>query len=420
MLYWMIDTPWLIGAIIVFIILVFLCLFGSLGLRIKIYLENCRVLNNTREETIRRKEEKIKLYREIKNTFSAFLILFLAMLLYLLHIKKEYQVVEQFYVNEVYNENANNSINDIFDKNEREYISEIDWAYSAVHIDWYTERFESENQGIVAEDIEQYFTNVENIYQKVPYKDDLYIDIKNMKAESDDESDDESILDAKKTEYDIIYETFNNAVNADISNWKSEALWEAYNAGKELTKINNTSEMVFQTGVLAEGAHENVYKESRGNDNTLLYLAGATENFEEFSDFFVRDSGNGVIISDVKICFRQAKMDYREGLKEKENESPLAKHFLLKSYGELQYVTEHTLLEDEMYLTYLYYRGMTSLQLISYIDDYELRVTLCSDEKDIWDEFLEYHDGDIEGIKVENKTKDEILYVYNMLAEYAN
>lgn len=416
MLYWMIDTPWLIGAIIVFIILSFLFLFCSLGLRIKIYLENCRVLNNTRKETIRKKEEKIKLYREIKNTFSSFFILFLAMLLYLLHIKKEYQVVEQFYVNEVYNENANNSINDIFDKNEREYISEIDWAYSAVHIDWYAERFESENQGITDEDIKQYFVYVNNIYQKVPYKDNLYIEQKNI----EEESNGENVLDAKATEYNRIYETFNDAVNADISDWESEALWEAYNAGKELTKINNTSEMVFQTGVLAEGAHENVYKESRGNDNTLLYLAGATENFEDFLNFFIRDSGNEVIISDVEICFRQAKMDYREGLKEKEDKNPLAKHFLLKSYEELRYVTEQTLPEDEMYLTYLYYRGMTCLQLISYIDDYELRVTLCNDETDMWNEFLEYHNGDIEGIKVENKTKNEILYVKNMLEEYAD
>ena len=416
MLYWMIDTPWLISAIFVFGILSFLCFFFILGLKKKITLEEYRLLNITQEKNIKKKKKSIKSYRERKNTFSAFLLLFCTVLLCLLHIKKEYQVVEQFYINEEFNENTYNSINDIFVKNEREYISEVDWAYSAVHIDWYTERFETENEGIVAEDMEQYYTKVKNIYQIVPYKDDLYIDIKNMKVEGDDEG----ILDAKITEYENIYETFNNAVNADISNWKSEDLWKAYSAGKELTKMNNTSEMIFQTGVLAEGAHENVYKESRGNDNTLLYLAGVTENFEDFLSFFVRDSGSGVIISDVEICFRQAKGDYREGLKEKNNKNPLAKHFLLKSYEEMRYVTEQTLLEDEMYLTYLYYRGMVCLQLISYIDDYELRTDLCNKELDMWNVFLEYHNGDIEGMKVESKTKDEILYVKKMLSNYAN
>lgn len=49
--------------------------------------------------------------------------------------------------------------------------------------------------------------------------------------------------------------------------------------------MNNTSEIVFQTAVLAEGAHEKCYREQRNNKTGIIYLGGTVKYFEDFLTF---------------------------------------------------------------------------------------------------------------------------------------
>lgn len=402
MLYPIIGTQWMPILVYIFIAVFLLFLFCYLIFVCKVYLNKERKIREKRKSKIRNLKIKIKSQRRIKNCLLFCTILSFGILVLLWYTKKEYQIVEHFYGTDVFDKNSNDLKADIFEKSEREYEHKMNWADSAVHMDWYWEIVGTENKDIDSDDINEYCDKVEEKYKEMPYKEDLYLDV-----ESDDEE-----------EYSEMYAIFNNAVNSDISNWKSDDLWEAYIAGKKLLKNNNTSEMVFQTGVLAEGAHENVYKESRGNDDTRLYIAAATEEFDDFISFIDRNSGNGVIVSEVEICFRQSKMDYREGLKEKDDENLEAQHFFLKAYSENVYATEHTSLEDKMYLTYLYYRGLSFLGLISYMKDDESRSALCAAEIELWDAFLEKHDGDIGEQTVENKTKDDILEVKIRIEQY--
>ena len=300
----------------------------------------------------------------------------------------------------------------LFKVEERIFKSEEEWAEKAVHLDWYDEVFSGENNDITYAQIEAYQTKVNIIHKEPPFKKDMYIENELV------ENIDESIVRLQEEEEDRLYNIFKAAVGAPIRGWDCEKLWDAYNAGEELSKKNNTSAMVFQTAVLAEGAHGNLYEESRGSVNSLQYLAGATKYFEEFLKFEVRDAGNGTMVSVSEVCFREGKMDYREGTHLKDAEQKNARHFLVKAYAEFQFVLEDTSMEDKKYLTCLYYAGLSCLRIMSYIDDPKIQSELCQQIVEKWDEFSEYYNGNVEEITVENITKDAVDEVRKQLKGY--
>lgn len=300
----------------------------------------------------------------------------------------------------------------LFKVEERVFKSEEEWAEKAVHLDWYDDVFSEENNGITYAQIEVYQTKVNIIHKEPPFKKDMYIENELV------ENIDENIVILQEEEEERLYKIFKAAVGVPIRGWDCEKLWEAYNAGEELSKKNNTSAMVFQTAVLAEGAHGNLYEQSRGGANSLQYLAGATKYFEEFLKFEVRDAGNGTMVSVREVCFREGKMDYREGTHLKDTEQKNARHFLVKAYAEFQFVLEDTSVEDKKYLTYLYYAGLSCLRIMSYIEDEKIQSDLCQQIVEEWDEFSEYHNGNVEEITVENVTKDAVDEVRKQLESY--
>lgn len=193
-------------------------------------------------------------------------------------------------------------------------------------------------------------------------------------------------------------------------------MWDAFEAGSEIAKMHNTSEIVFQTYVLAEGAHANAYNTSRNDPNTLKYLAGGTEKMEEFLKFTDKDPGNGISVSVSSMSFRMGKMDYREGLREKDDNNPEARHFLLKAYEEFQYSIEKTGINDKDYVNNLYYCSLACLHLMSYVEDSGLEKELCELELERWAEFKEYVGDEFNSIKVENN--DNLQEIIDDLEDY--
>ena len=396
---WIMDTQIFFSVLVVCLVILLIFFIGLIYYCIKIRMEVSRkAVSKKRAEN---KEQKSEALRKRRRIFGEVFVLVLVLVSCLLYKRNEYRIMDDFYSQKQYDRSVDETLAQIFEKKARKYIDEVDRVYEAVHMDIYDDVFGDGHDGINENDIEQYQEKIGSIYQEMPYKDDLI-----KEAE-------EEMLE----EYDEILKTFKEAVDADISTWKPDDLWEAYEAGRELSKKNNTSEMVFQTAVLAEGAHENSYKISRDDSNTRLYLAGTTESFEEFLDFNTRNSGAGTIVSELEVCYRQGKMDYREGIKEKERNNPEARHFLLKTYTEVQYARDHTAVENKNYLSYLYYCSLACLRLVSYIEDKELRLAMCNKELEKWDYFLERNNGSLGGQEVEDKTEKDIYDAYDKLLD---
>lgn len=329
----------------------------------------------------------------------------------LLCFKREYgEISQRFHSAKKYKQyQEENKRNELFKKEVREYANQEEWIEKAVHRDWYYEIFSEKNSGVTYAQIQEYQKRVTAIHKEPGYKKDIYIE---------SEFIDESIASLQEDEEMKLYNVFKAAVGTPIAEWNSEDIWEAYKAGEELTKKNNTSAMVFQTAVLAEGAHENLYKESRGGENGLLYHAGAIKSFEEFLGFEVRDPGDGSIIPVSEVCFREGKIDYRQGIYLKEAEDAFARHFLVKAYAEFQFILESTDMDDKKYLTYLYYAGLSTLHIMSYIDDGGVKSDLCRQIVDKWDKFSEKYNGKIENITVENISAKRVGEVRTQLKGY--
>lgn len=383
-----------------------ICLLYSFRMCVLVvFIKNETKTGNLKGRNQKRKKEETN-YR---NKIEDFLIVIMITVIiwgYLAYEKKEYRVIEQFYDLNNVEENVGEHI---FKKVEREYVGEQEWAEIIIHKDLYEECFDIESENITIDDIESYRDWIWNIYLERPFKEDILIDLK--KAGN-------SEIDIKKEEeFDRLYAVFKEAVNDELSDWKASDLWEAYEAGKEISKINYTSEMIFQTGVLAEGAHENIFRENYYDKNSLIYLAGATEQFEKFLTFKIRDAGNDNFISEAEVSFRQGKMDYREGTKRKDMDEKDARHFLLKAYAEFQYILEQVTIEDELYPPALYYSGLVILRMMSYID-IEERNEICKKELERWEFLLEYYEKNTAMIKVEGKSFIEIIEIRDDLLMY--
>lgn len=323
------------------------------------------------------------------------------------------EISQQFHSVKKYRQyQSDKKMDELFKKEVRKFANQEEWIEKAVHLDWYYEVFSEENTSTTYAQIQEYQKRVTTIHKEPGYKTDIYIE------NEFGEIVDESIASLQKEEENKLYNIFKTAVGVPITEWNSGDIWEAYEAGEELSKKNNTSAMVFQTAVLAEGAHENLYKESRGGENSLLYHAGAIKSFEEFLGFVVRNPGDGSIISVSEVCFREGKIDYRQGIYLKEAEEVSARHFLVKASAEFQFVLENTDMDDKKYLTVLYYAGLSALHIMSYIDDDELKSDLCRQIVDKWNEFSEKHNGNIENIPVENISTRRVEEVKTQLEDY--
>lgn len=378
-------------------------------------LKKTKKNNPNRKVGIANLEKKIKKERRRKTGFlimgsvcvlGSFLMLF---------FKGKYgKISEEFHPVKKYGQFRTEVKNgELFKVEIRDFTSQEEWAEKAAHLDWYYEVFSEENNYVNLRQIDEYQTRVDMIHKEPPHKKDIYI------VEDSRDFVDEGIVKLQMEEEERLYSVFNAAVGVPIAGWESEELWKAYNAGEELSKKNNTSAMVFQTAVLAEGAHGNLYEKSRGGEDSLQYLAGAIKYFEEFLEFEERDAGNDTMVSVCEVCFREGKMDYREGTCLKGKEQKNARHFLVKAYAEFQFSLENTTMEDNKYLTCLYYAGLSCLRIMSYVnDDEELQYNMCREIVEKWDTFYDRYSESLESIKVENISREAVDDVKNNLESY--
>ena len=347
------------------------------------------------------KYEKLAKRRKIcaKVVFFISVCVFVTLIASYVFLNTKRSIDESYYNVVLMNQSSEDTtVLEVFKKYEREYKSEHDWAMETVHMDWYYDTFMDDNKNITEEHIGEYSVKVNNILKEIPSNTDIRKEPNNLKK------------------FNSLLETFERAVSEPIDAKDPGELWDAFKAGSDVAKIYNTSENVFQTFVLAEGAHGNAYEISRNDSNTLIYLAGATEKMEEFIKFIKKDPGDGTSISVDSMSFRLGKMDYREGTREKDEDNPQARHFILKAYEEFQYAIENVDIDDENYLTYLYYCSLACLRMMSYVDDSEQREKLCKQEVDRWEEYKEHVGGGFDSMKVENDS--DLQGMIDMLKEY--
>lgn len=347
------------------------------------------------------KYEKLAKRRKICARVVSFIsvCVFMMLIASYVFLNKKQSIDESYYNVALMNQSSDaTTVLEVFKKYEREYKSEYDWAMETVHMDWYDDVFMDDNKNITEEHIGKYSDKVKKIFKEIPSNIDMRKNPNNLE------------------EFNRLLEIFERAVSEPIGAKDPGELWDAFKAGREVAKIYNTSANVFQTFVLAEGAHSNAYKISRNNPNTLIYLAGATEKMEEFIKFITKDPGDGTSISVDSVSFRLGKMDYREGTREKDEHNPQARHFILKAYEEFQYAIENVNMDDENYLTYLYYCSLACLRMMSYVDDGELREKLCKQEVNRWEEYKEYVGDEFDIMKVENAS--DLQGMIDMLKEY--
>ncbi len=313
----------------------------------------------------------------------------------MIHAKEQY--TERYKFDETLSENQNKRADNfnMFEELKRTKTVEAENYYSQIHMEWYKVNFLSDESKIVKDTFEQYKKNVKDIFSRVPYAEACY------------DREVEDIMD----NYNIISDTFKNIVNKNHSSLDSSELWKGYEAGKKVQKVNFSSEVVFQTAVMAEDAHANAFKKNT-NENSLTYAGGAVSEYELFLTFNNRDGGNGDV-EDREICFRIGKVMLREAGSNKASKDSEKKHTGLFAYGCFNYAVENTDIMDELYLTYLYYEGCSLLNLTSYMDE-SLCKELCGEELEKWEQFDAMRNQGVT-IRVENKSEEDIYYVRDKL-----
>ena len=277
---------------------------------------------------------------------------------------------------------------------EREYNEELSDAQLYLHFNLYDQMVENED-GIIDEDmLNMYVNNFATLYAATPYKSDLKTEVSG---------------EIQKQEYEKQYSIFNEAVSSDITKWNSERLWAACQAGEKIADVNNTSQIIFQTAVLAEGAHEKCYLEMRTSKEGIIYLGEATKLFEDFLTFDCRDVG-GKIVSQEDVVFRLGKLSYREA----KNNEKFREHLLLCSYSDFKYVLDIVDDSKEEYASYLYYEAKNTIDLCGYIRNEELKIELKEYISKKWDTYEEKYS--IEEWNVENKTIEELKNIREKLS----
>lgn len=308
--------------------------------------------------------------------------------------KNRYEIREEFAWKQKERDDGNGLY---FTVLEREALNEVLWYEEMLHIEWYDNK---EGECIDRATLDSYMKNVDNIFSVMPEKENRIGDNGEL---------DSIFMDKKRN--------FENLVKSNHKDLSSEILWKGYEDGIEVCKIYESSENVFQTGVLAESACENAYKSQQSLESRLLYTAGMVSRFEKFLEFRNRDAGGGIEVSEVEVCFRIEKGLYRVSKENLNNDIRIAQHCGLYAYSCSQYSIERLEISDARYLIYLDNSGLNCLNIVRYINDEELCEELCQKELDRW-EHLEERDMSV--YKTEGKTLEEIMRTKERLASYVN
>lgn len=284
----------------------------------------------------------------------------------------------------------------------RETIALSDKAEYPIHLDLYDKAFNPETGLIGTDGMEIYKNFVNEVFSVFPEKEDMTTNV-----EEDD---------AFKKALD----NFMDLVGTDYENIAPETLWEGYNDGEIVSEKYITSENIFQEGVLAESAHANQYAMFGGGIGTIRYLDGAIVKFEEFLQYIERDIGGGNYVDEKDVSFRIGKMMHREADNNSQDNKSKA-HCEVYAYACFIYCEENTDVYDPRYLIFLYYSGVSCLDVMQYIDDTSLKEALCSAELAKWDK-LESLRGEkfCNFYNVEGKAEEDILTVREYLKQRIN
>lgn len=389
-----VDTKlysYIIGLLCLFLVIIFTF---SIFQTYKISKNEKKCSKCIRESWKPKYENVIAKSKRWRRRFSATAIVILYILSFFTIQKNRYEIREEFAWEQKERDDGNGLY---FTVLEREALNEVLWYEEMLHIEWYDNK---EGECIDRATLNSYMKNVDNIFSVMPEKENRI---------GDNGEFDSIFMDKKRN--------FENLVKSNHKDLSSEILWKGYEDGIEVCKIYESSENVFQTGVLAESACENAYKSQQSLESRLLYTAGMVSRFEKFLEFRNRDAGGGIEVSEVEVCFRIEKGLYRVSKENLNNDIRIAQHCGLYAYSCSQYSIERLEISDARYLIYLGNSGLNCLNIVRYINDEELCEELCQKELDRW-EHLEERDMSV--YKTEGKTLEEIMRIKERLASYVN
>lgn len=165
-------------------------------------------------------------------------------------------------------ENRNRNFNNLFQKNEN-YKAQ---NYEDIHMDYFENTIsKNKDYTITYADIENYKQNIKNVYSKIALEQDFYDESYKGNPKAID------LFNALKSKF-----SFYVSQNRDMLS--EEDCWKGYEIGLDVIKIENTSENVFQTAVLAEDAQVKAF-DLKHQDYIFEYGAGAIKCFESFLTF---------------------------------------------------------------------------------------------------------------------------------------
>ncbi len=378
-------------------IMMLICLFFATCLIFALRETHKIHWNMERCKRCERENWKVKYQKEIekrtkrRHRLIATALTTLCMLIYLVAQKSRYTLQEEFAWTF---EERYDAYGLYFAVHERKKPEEMLWYEKVLHLEWFVIE---EGEDIGKALMNSYEKKVTDIFSAMPEKEDRTSTIEGG----------DSVFEERQQDFEAL-------VDSNHKNLDSEELWKGYEDGVEVCRVYETSENVFQTGVLAESACENAYKSQRDGESVLTYTAGMVDQFEKFLKFRSRDAGEGLAVSEVEVCFRIEKGLYRASRENLNHDGRILEHCALYAYSCSQYAVEKTGIDDDSYLIYLDNSGLNCLNLLRYIDDGELCAELCKRELDRW-ACLESRN--MSGYRTEGKTLDMVMDTKGHLEE---
>lgn len=233
-------------------------------------------------------------------------------------------------------------------------------------------------------------------------------------------------VDTRKTledvgeDYNESKNEFEEIQNKTYSQLSPEQLWNGYKAGKKVCECINTSENIYHTGLLAEAAHARVFVLGEVSEETILYLAGAMVEFDEFEQFGKMRIGVGTEISKTDTYFNKGKMMYRECVWGKQIRE-VKIHCGMMAYTYFDILAQNVDANSPQAMTYIFYAGRTCLDILPYISDEELQKELCRRQLRYWENLEEQKGANyISQYKVEKKNAEELTSVKKQLEHNVN
>lgn len=265
-----VDTNWY-PYIIIFVCLLLLCLVILAGIsKYEMYVNKKRYDKAKKEERKDFYEKNMNKNGDRFHGFMAAIMLSIIVIVCLVFWENKYNIKEEFAWTEEERKDKN-GLN--FPLLERETIDEILQYEKQLHMEWYNEK---KGEYIDRKMVEEYEKKVNNIFYAVPEREDSYVEMKKIASD----------FEQRKKNYKRL-------VDSKQENLSSEKLWKGYEDGVEVCNVYNTSENVFQTGVLAESASENAHKDQTSPEEHLFFAGGAVNQFEQFIEFSSGNIGDG-------------------------------------------------------------------------------------------------------------------------------